>query len=105
MPMSETMPMSWCVKQRDEYGNRHDRLQGYMPPGGMCIQEVGPSYRSICCSDGLAIFCYTVDGAESYCTTEDRHEFVERFVRRYNELLTYGAEQHGATTIRAFQRY
>jgi len=99
------MSMNWCTKRRDEYGNRHDTMSGYLPPGSMCIQETGVSYRSICCSDGLAVFCYTVDGAESYCTVEDRREFVERFLRRYNELLIYGSEQRGTTTIRAFSRY
>jgi hypothetical protein len=100
------MSMTWCDKQRDEYGNRHDRLQGYhLPPGDMCIQESGANYRSTCCSDGLTIYCYTIDGAESYCTTEDRREFVERFLKRYNELLTYGPERRGTTIISAFKRY
>ena len=99
------MSMSWCEKRRDEYGNHHDRLQGYLPPGSMCIQESGANYRSLCCSDGIAVYCYTIDGAESYCTTEDRREFVERFLKRYNELLTYGSERRGTTIISAFKRY
>ena len=71
----------------------------------MCISEWGANYRSICCSNGLSVFCYTEDGAESYCTVESTPEHVQRFLRRYAELLAHGAEQHGTTTIRAFKRY
>ena len=97
---------AWCVKRRDEYGNKHDELVGYMPPGHMCLQETGASFRSLCCSDGVAIYCITYDGAESYCSVESRPEFVARFVQRYSELVNgRGWERRGDAIISAFRRY
>jgi hypothetical protein len=99
--------MTWCVKRRDEYGNRHDEPTVYVPPGNMCIQERGINFHSICCSDGVAVYCITYDGAESYCTTEDRPEFVKLFIQRYTELINNGRgwEKRGNSTISAFSRF
>jgi hypothetical protein len=72
----------------------------------MCIQETGANFRSICCSDGVAVYCYTEDGAESYCTVESRPEFVQRFIARYGELINgRGWERRGDSIISAFRRY
>ena len=97
---------SWCVKRRDEYGNRHDEPIGYMPPGHMCIQETGANFRSLCCSDGVSVYCYSQYGAESYCTEESRPEFVKRFINWYSELISgRGWERSGSAIISAFKRY
>jgi len=96
---------SWCVKRRDEYGNRHDEPAVYTPPGHMCIQETSANFRSLCCSDGLSVYCITHDGAETYCT-EDGGMATERFLRRYSELISgKGWERRGDTIISAFRRY
>jgi hypothetical protein len=98
--------MTWCVKRRDEYGNRHDEPTGYTPPGHMCIHETGVNFRSLCCSDGMSVYCITHDGAETYCTEESRPEFVKRFISTYNELISRkGWERRGDTIISAFKRY
>ena len=94
--------MDWCEKKRDEYGNRHDEPKRYVPPGHMCIQETSANFSSICCSDNLAVYCITHDGAETYCT-EDRGKAVERFVQRFNELINgRGWERRDTTLISAF---
>jgi hypothetical protein len=95
----------WCRRRRDEFGNRHDELVGYMPPGHMCISESSANFRSLCCSDGVAVYCYTEDGAESYCTVESRPEFVQRFLQRFSELQVMGGyEIRGTTKFTAFTR-
>ncbi len=97
--------INWCVKRRDEFGNRHDELAGYAPPGHMCIQETSANFRSLCCSDGVSIYCITYDGAESYCSTESRPEFVRRFIEDYNRLISgKGWERHGDAIISAFRK-
>ena len=98
--------MTWCRKRRDEYGNRHDEMIGYMPPGHMCIQETSANFRSLCCSDGISIYCITYDGAESYCSEESRPEFVRNFIQTYAELINgRGWERRGDSIISAFRRY
>jgi hypothetical protein len=92
----------WCEKRRDEYGNRHDEPKRYVPPGHMCIQEVSPNFRSLCCSDGLTVYCVTHDGAETYCT-EDGGKAVERFMQQFGELISgKGWERRGTAVISAF---
>jgi hypothetical protein len=50
---------SWCVKRKDEYGNRHDELVGYMPPGHMSPLYVVEDYGEWALSvyeDGVVLY-------------------------------------------------
>ena len=97
--------MEWCIRRRDEFGNRHDELVGYMPPGNMCIQWSSFNYRKLCCYDGLGIYCYIEDGAESYCTELEKPESIQQFLQLFGELQARGGyEIRGDTKISAFTR-
>jgi hypothetical protein len=96
--------MEWCVKRRDEFGNRHDVLVGYVP-GKMCIQESSANFRSLCCTDGASVYCYIEDGAESYCVELEKPESISQFLQRFSELQARrGYEIRGTTKISAFTK-
>jgi hypothetical protein len=76
-----------------------------MPPGDKCIQWSSFSYRELCCSDGRGVYCYTEDGAESYCTVLEKPESIRQFFELFNELQAKrGYEIRGDTKISAFTK-
>jgi len=96
--------MGWCEKRRDGFGNRHDELVGHVP-GNMCIQESSANFRSLCCTDGISVYCYIEDGAESYCVVLEKPESVRQFLQRFSELQAgRGYEIRGTTKISAFTK-
>ena len=95
--------MSFCIRRRDEYGNRHDEVSASlnMLPVVAEIVERGYSdeYRDIVVLDGgmARIISILRAGAETYCheyssvSVDEACEFIRKYLGRRNVKVLFGS--------------